>query len=106
MASTKKRGLIHTSSRISNVYSNDEDLAPVHETGSHTWWGKLIERFVMNPNNFFRMMWDLLGCFMFCYDAIAIPLQFFDPPEHLFSIIMTWLVRIYWTCDIPISMLT
>merc|ERR1712032_345725 len=40
------------------------------------------------------------------YDLIVIPLQVFEPPEVIFTTLMTWFTCIFWTFDMPMSFIT
>jgi len=66
------------------------------------WWDRLI----ISPHCMGRIGWDMMGCILFCYDAVMIPLTFFALPQQSYFQIMGWIIRCYWTADIPLSFFT
>jgi len=64
------------------------------------------QMFMIHPSSSWRMAWDLLGAFLVTYECIMIPLQFLNLEETKALVVIAWLLRIYWTSDIPCSMCT
>eukprot|EP00929_Paragymnodinium_shiwhaense_P025859 TRINITY_DN1553_c3_g1_i2.p1 TRINITY_DN1553_c3_g1~~TRINITY_DN1553_c3_g1_i2.p1 ORF type:complete len:1066 (-),score=297.40 TRINITY_DN1553_c3_g1_i2:116-3313(-) len=65
-----------------------------------------LKKVILNPDGSVRQMWDLVGVFMFAYDAVTIPLLAFDLPQNLILTIMPWIVRLFWTVDFVLNFLT
>lgn len=64
----------------------------------------LLSRFVLGPNNRFRMFWIGLGLIFLVWDALTVPLQVFDMGE--FDPFARWLstsIIAYWMVDIVIQ---
>lgn len=61
--------------------------------------------FMINPNSFGRLAWDLHGLLLIFYDCINVPLEVFDPAETGFSRAMTWIIRLFWTVNVAVSFL-
>lgn len=93
-----------TASNVNLIVTADEnDALGVEELrGASSRIGRCLEPFVIHPRSGPRMLWALCGCFLYLYDAIAIPLQFFrlDFPMQR---VIRWIVCIYWTIDVPLS---
>lgn len=66
---------------------------------------KVWSRMVARPSSQRRLMWDFMGMALIGYDVIVIPLSSFDPPPNLFTHTMGWVCTIYWTIDIPCTLL-
>eukprot|EP00811_Abedinium_folium_P002270 NODE_1207_length_2560_cov_11.656391.p1 GENE.NODE_1207_length_2560_cov_11.656391~~NODE_1207_length_2560_cov_11.656391.p1 ORF type:complete len:557 (-),score=106.65 NODE_1207_length_2560_cov_11.656391:661-2331(-) len=57
-------------------------------------------RCVISPCSSHRLVWDVAGLLLICFDLIVIPFsQAFSPPATWFSIAMDWLTLIFWTID-------
>lgn len=65
-----------------------------------------VTKMMIAPNSARKISWDLLGSLLVGYEAVVVPLQFFDPPETPFAAFMSWLIRLFWTCDLAVSFLT
>lgn len=61
---------------------------------------------ILDPNSAKRAVWDISATLLICYDIVAIPLLLFDLPQGLFTIIMDWNLRIFWSLDIFMSFFT
>eukprot|EP00927_Polykrikos_kofoidii_P023609 TRINITY_DN21693_c0_g1_i2.p1 TRINITY_DN21693_c0_g1~~TRINITY_DN21693_c0_g1_i2.p1 ORF type:complete len:847 (-),score=107.54 TRINITY_DN21693_c0_g1_i2:47-2587(-) len=61
---------------------------------------------VLTPNSPCKAMWDGIGLLMVIYDMIMIPLELFDLEEDAFRTTVTWIARLVWTLDIPLSFVT
>lgn len=70
----------------------------------------IIQKFsrwrVIQPNAPQRLLWDLAGLLFLMHDLIWIPLLMCGAPEGDASDIIQWVLRIYWTFDIPGSFMT
>lgn len=60
----------------------------------------------INPHSMTRGFWDFCSLILVVYDMIFIPLQLFDIPASLFTVVMAWTTRLFWTLDIVGSFLT
>lgn len=58
------------------------------------------------PSSTPRMMWDPIGFLIICYEFVAVPLDFFQLPDHSWASGMQWFMRIYWSLDCPLSFFT
>lgn len=65
-----------------------------------------LKHWLLMPSSTKRASWDILSLFLVSYDVIVLPLGFFKLPDSIFFTIMTWTTRLFWTCDIPMSVLT
>jgi len=53
-----------------------------------------------------RLVWDLLAMVLLLFDMVVTPMMVFDIPDTIFTSAMAMACTIYWTVDIPVSMLT
>lgn len=67
---------------------------------------RLEGRFVIHPQSANRLFWEFFSLIVVGYDCIVIPLQFFPIGEHSGFQVIEWLVRIFWTLDLPASFIT
>eukprot|EP00811_Abedinium_folium_P029242 NODE_458_length_3028_cov_12.264736.p1 GENE.NODE_458_length_3028_cov_12.264736~~NODE_458_length_3028_cov_12.264736.p1 ORF type:complete len:743 (+),score=139.82 NODE_458_length_3028_cov_12.264736:195-2231(+) len=57
-------------------------------------------RCIISPNSTHRLMWDVAGLCLICFDLIVIPFnQAFSPPANWFSTGMDWVTLVFWTLD-------
>jgi len=80
--------------------TEEDDLAPVsvlYSTG-------ICRHFVVNPNSSKRTAWEICSMFLVLHDLIMIPFGFFDPEKTSFFLFMEWVTRMFWTCDMPMSL--
>jgi len=68
--------------------------------GSHIAY-PFLQLLVLHPSSPKRMIWVSLGMVFVTYDVLTMPLIVFNLGETLFSISMTFITTIFWTCDIP-----
>lgn len=66
----------------------------------HKFWQRLVAR----PSSKRRLLWDFMGMLLIGYDVIVIPLSAFEPPPNLFTQMMAWVCTLYWTVDIPCTL--
>jgi len=66
---------------------------------------KLWQRMVARPSSKRRLLWDFMGMLLIGYDVIVIPLSAFEPPPNVFTQMMAWACTLYWTFDIPCTVL-
>lgn len=64
------------------------------------------KRFMIHPHSAGRICWDLGSLCMVVYDMVMIPMSFFDLGDTVFIEAMNWTTRIFWTFDMPMSMVT
>jgi len=58
----------------------------------------------LNPNSTIRLCWDFLGLFLISWDVLFIPYELaFDPESNLFTDMVSWIILIYWSCDVVMS---
>lgn len=62
--------------------------------------------FIQHPGSPLRAWWDVLGMTLLTFDIVVIPLRFFDPPETLVLVIMSWVTQLFWNLDILVSFIT
>lgn len=62
--------------------------------------------FIITPDSFGRLCWDICGMFLLLYDVLAIPLAAFDPDENWFTKGMDWITLCFWTGDMLASFVT
>ena len=67
---------------------------------------KLVNRIIVEPQSAPRVCWDVTSCLMVAYECIVIPLQFFEVQDLNFAVVASWILRIFWTIDIPFSCIT
>jgi len=65
-----------------------------------------LQSYVVPPSCVKRLLWDFIGCLFILYDVAMIPLTTFDLPETSSSRKIQWVTRIFWTLDMPSSLLT
>jgi len=69
--------------------------------------GRCAKRFVLHPSSLKRLAWDLFGFACLSYDIVIIPFQSaFNPPPFTFGQFMGIFSMVFWTVDIPLSMIT
>lgn len=58
----------------------------------------------LNPNSTVRLCWDFLDLFLISWDVLFIPYELaFDPESNLFTDMVSWIILIYWSCDVIMS---
>jgi len=67
---------------------------------------KGLGRWIMHPYNSRRLMWDLGGLCLLCYDLVMVPLGAFEPTYTIFLVMMDWLTLIFWTLDMFVGAFT
>lgn len=61
---------------------------------------------MISPNSVLRSCWDSFACVFVIYECIMIPLAFFDIGQSAFLDVISWIVRIFWSVDFPLSCFT
>jgi len=61
---------------------------------------------VLHPNSPLRASWDILSMLLVLYDMIMVPFGFFEPEDTFFTIVLEWTTRIFWSFDIPVSLVS
>lgn len=56
-----------------------------------------------SPNSPPKLVWDILGLVLICWDVFFIPLTALELPQVTFTLIMDWITLIFWTGDIGVS---
>merc|ERR1719329_576078 len=70
-----------------------------HEDAPANW-------FIVHPQDPKREAWDISILLLVIYDMITIPLSFFDFGHSAFLLGMSWVTRVFWTADMPMSCCT
>lgn len=66
-----------------------------------------LRKLVVHPSSVKRLFWDLLSMSLLSYDIMAIPFMgAFEPDMPDFMVWMTWGTLLFWTVDMPASVLT
>eukprot|EP00930_Biecheleria_cincta_P067223 TRINITY_DN5366_c1_g1_i1.p1 TRINITY_DN5366_c1_g1~~TRINITY_DN5366_c1_g1_i1.p1 ORF type:complete len:770 (-),score=122.39 TRINITY_DN5366_c1_g1_i1:76-2385(-) len=60
----------------------------------------------INPSSTGRLFWDLFALLILAYDMVIIPMQVFELPKSELLQAVDIVVAVYWTVDIPTTMLT
>eukprot|EP00929_Paragymnodinium_shiwhaense_P036763 TRINITY_DN19679_c0_g1_i1.p1 TRINITY_DN19679_c0_g1~~TRINITY_DN19679_c0_g1_i1.p1 ORF type:complete len:1213 (+),score=273.59 TRINITY_DN19679_c0_g1_i1:134-3772(+) len=68
--------------------------------------GPVLRPFMLSPTSMKAVMFALCGLLLIGYDCLTVPLEVFEPPPNLFSKLMEWLLRIFWTVNMVISFFT
>lgn len=64
----------------------------------------LFKRMISFPGSPHRLGWDIFGFILIVYDLIILPLRVFEPPENWFSYGLDWVVLMYWTANVFMSL--
>jgi len=56
---------------------------------------------VLHPNSKRRLVWDILGLVLICYDIVVLPLQAFELEPTPFLDSCGWITLVYWSMDLP-----
>jgi len=64
-----------------------------------------MRRFIVSPTSRRRLAWDTLAFCALLYDMIVIPMKTFQLPDLTAFIVIDWVTRMYWTLDMPASLL-
>lgn len=88
------------------AFDDEEDITNITLGEDGFTCMNVLKRSILQPNCVKRLLWDFLGCCFIMYDVIWIPLQLFDPDDSAFTRFMVWAMRVFWTLDIPLSVLT
>jgi len=62
-----------------------------------------MEARMVPPSSKKRLFWEAVCFLCICYDIVMIPLQLLGPASNHFVLAASWLIRIFWTLDIPFS---
>jgi hypothetical protein len=63
-------------------------------------------KLMLNPNCKKRTFWDLASMVLVLNDMVMIPFGFFDPEETTGLIVLSWITRLFWSSDMPMSFLS
>eukprot|EP00929_Paragymnodinium_shiwhaense_P008765 TRINITY_DN112736_c0_g1_i2.p1 TRINITY_DN112736_c0_g1~~TRINITY_DN112736_c0_g1_i2.p1 ORF type:complete len:958 (-),score=201.33 TRINITY_DN112736_c0_g1_i2:326-3199(-) len=61
---------------------------------------------MLEPFTLRFLMWELILFMFVVWDTATIPLQAFDPPDSEGMNYMVWLVRLFWSLDVLVSLFT
>lgn len=64
------------------------------------------DRFMMSPMTLHVVAWDVVGMLLIFYDFIMVPLQILGMDESIFTVLVAWFARIFWTLGMPRSLFT
>jgi len=87
------------SQTINTIIMEDEDEDP-------TCRQRCAKAVMIHPNARGRAIWDLLSLALVTYDTITIPMELLNPKDNIFTSMMAWITRIFWTFDMPASFFT
>jgi len=65
----------------------------------------LVQPWVRSPNTAWRVVWDIVGAALILYDLVTIPLKAFDTQGDNVFAVMDLFTLIFWTVNIPASLL-
>jgi len=66
-----------------------------------------LQRLGLHPSSLKRLAWDLMSMSLLAYDIMVIPfVSAFEPSQTGFLLGMTWGTLLFWTCDMPLSMIS
>jgi len=72
-----------------------------------SWYMERWEKLMMNPGAFSHIIWDFLGLLLIGYDCVTVPLETcFNPPQIHFMLLMSWVIRLFWTMNMVVSVFT
>lgn len=60
---------------------------------------------IIFPSSPSRLVWDIVGFLFIFFDLISIPLRVFSPPEGWFTLGMAWVSLLYWTLNVPATLM-
>eukprot|EP00747_Dinoflagellata_sp_TGD_P099849 gnl/TRDRNA2_/TRDRNA2_167870_c0_seq3.p1 gnl/TRDRNA2_/TRDRNA2_167870_c0~~gnl/TRDRNA2_/TRDRNA2_167870_c0_seq3.p1 ORF type:complete len:786 (+),score=99.25 gnl/TRDRNA2_/TRDRNA2_167870_c0_seq3:80-2359(+) len=63
-------------------------------------------RLVLDPDSKVRATWDIVIMVLVGWDVFHVPFSLFDSPMGPFFDFMTWMIRIFWTLDMGMSLIT
>jgi hypothetical protein len=61
-------------------------------------------RMMMEPDSRIPVLWEAFGVAWICWDIIMIPFQSFKPDETVLTAAISWIVRWFWTLDMPLTL--
>jgi len=61
---------------------------------------RYMRHFISFPGSPARLTWDFFGAFLIFYDLIAIPMEFFNPPQTWYVEAIDWFTLLFWTANI------
>lgn len=67
---------------------------------------RLLQSMIISPSARWRVCWDLAASPLVFYECIMIPLLFLELKQEIVMTTISWIVRLFWTADMPISFLT
>lgn len=104
--------------RTQSVVAKPQGAYPINPRGSHDIKeGELkleeagqntrgICSLMIHPSSLMHISWDLVGLVLIGLDCVTVPLEVFDPPQFILTMIMMWISRIFWTVHIYVSFCT
>jgi len=76
----------------------------------HSCFRRFLERVLgkvmIAPSSPWRIFWDLVGFLLVSFEFLVIPLQAFEPERTQLLDVMPWIVRIFFSLDLPLTMAT
>lgn len=82
----------------SGFFGGEEKLEDLQNELNVRW-------FMMHPSSPKRLIWDLLGLLLIGWDCVMVPLEAFQMQTTLFTHVMEWIVRVFWTLNMGMSFL-
>jgi len=103
-------GIWATDTSIQRLTNN---IAPAHfleedeHPDSHKPWDRKVQQFMLHPSSRFALMWELLAVILITTDILVIPCQTFQVVQTNHPLlIIGWIGRLFWSCDMGMSFLT
>eukprot|EP00927_Polykrikos_kofoidii_P000858 TRINITY_DN10325_c1_g1_i4.p1 TRINITY_DN10325_c1_g1~~TRINITY_DN10325_c1_g1_i4.p1 ORF type:complete len:799 (+),score=125.81 TRINITY_DN10325_c1_g1_i4:64-2460(+) len=103
-----KRGMstVRVSKRGGVVKALEEDDEDPYSEFVMQVFRFMMKYIMVEPYSYAHLFWEISSFVMLTYDIITRPLFVFSPPETSFSIFMDWVIRLFWTSDIFVNLLT
>jgi len=99
----------HTWSVPSSTSSGSDDAKESRQSGGSAQplgEGCSISILISHPSAPKRVLWDFLSLFFISWDIFMLPFLLLEPAPSVLFDLMTWLLRFFWTFDIPFTFLT
>jgi len=65
-----------------------------------------LQRIVASPTSMRRIVWDIVSVFVIGYDVLTVPLVAFSEMNSPADSLISFIINIFWTIDIPFSFLS
>merc|ERR1719329_914732 len=89
--------------QTAEITQPDDDEPELSSNVDREMW---CQGLVLYPYSLRRIFWDFTTLSLVSYEAVGIPLEFLEPPQHPFIGFMRWVTRLFWTVDIAVTLFT